>query len=439
MSNDSPEIDVLVIGAGFAGLTAARDLAASGLRVTVIEGRDRIGGRTWCRRYAGTEKSIEIGGTWFSTEWMHALRAEIDRYGIELMDQPAPQNFVWATGGQTRAHAPIPAEDLGAAEKAIAELHLAMRRTPGGRLLSGEDYSDLDVPITEWPPFAALPDASHEFVLAFASMYGGCAPENVSVLHYTRMMAEFGDSAAALYDGLAQKFAHGTVSLAEALYDDFGGQILLSTRVLAVTATDTDGEPGVTVTTDRGDFTARRVISTVPINALHRIRFEPELPSAVRAASEAGHSCMSIKSWSRCRNVPDGLFGLGWGGPVQWVSNEYPLGDGTTLVCAFGYDPEALDASSPESVQSALRRYAPDIEVLSVDTHDWAGDEFSDGAWSIWAPRWVVDGHESAFDEPHGRVYFAGSDVAKSWPGWIDGAIFSGAATAARVRESLAE
>lgn len=435
MSNTVREADVIIIGAGFSGLTAARNLAQAGISVVVLEGRDRIGGRTWYRKYEGSEKGIELGGTWFSVEWMHALRREVDRYGIELLDQPAPEHFAWATGGEVRTHSPIPVEDLGAAEQALTELHLAMRRTPEGRLVEDEDYSDLDVPITEWPPFAKLPEASRELVYAFAAMYGGCAPEQVSVLHYTRMMAEFGESASSLYDGLAQKFAHGTVSLADALREDFGGDLQLSTRVLAVV----QEEGGVTVETDRGDFRAQRIITTVPINALHRIRFEPELPKTVQAASAAGHSCMSIKSWSRCRNVPEGLFGLGWGGPVQWVSNEYPLGDGTTLVCAFGYDPEELDATSIESVERALKQYAPNIEVLSVDAHDWAGDEFADGAWSIWDPNWVTAGHEAAFDEPHGQVYFAGSDVAKSWPGWIDGAIFSGADTAERVRASLAQ
>ena len=435
MANQTPEIDVLVIGAGFSGLTAARDLAEQGFRVTVVEGRDRIGGRTWDREYAGSEKSVEIGGTWFSTDWMHALRDEIGRYDIELMDQPAPQHFVWATSAHVRTQAPIPADEFGAAEQALSQLQAAMRRTPDGRLLDDEDYSDLDVPITEWPPFLQLPDASRGLVHAFASMYGGCAPEHVSVLHYTRMMAEFGNSATALYDGLAQKFAHGTRSLAEAIRDDFGGEILLSTRVHSIT----DHGDSVTVATESGELVAKRVVSTVPINALRRVHFEPELPEAMRAASEVGHSCKSIKSWARCRNVPEGLFGLGWGGPIQWVSNEYPLDDGTTLVCAFGYDPEALDATSVTSVQQALRQYAPDVEVVSVDTHDWAGDEFSDGAWSIWDPKWVVDGHEAAFDEPHGNVHFAGSDVAKSWPGWIDGAIFSGADAASRVHRSLAD
>lgn len=433
LSSDATEADVIVIGAGFAGLTAARDLAREGRRAIVLEGRERVGGRTWYRKYAGSDQGIEIGGTWFSTDWMHALRDEVERYGIELVDQPAPSNFAWATGEAVRSTSPIPAEEFAVAEQALTALHAAMQRTPGGQLVEGEDYTDLDVPVNMWPPFVSLPAASQGVVYGFAAMYAGCSPSEVSVLHFTRMMAEFGNSVTSLYDGLAQKFAHGTISLAEALQNDLPGEVHLGTRVLNIT----DHGDFVTVGTNQGNYSAKRVICTVPINTLHRIIFSPALPEPVRAAADVGHSCKSIKSWSRCRNVPEGLFGLGWGGAAQWVSNEYPQPDGSTIVCAFGYDSEVFDASSRESVEAALRQYDPEISVLSVDTHSWTEDEFADGAWSIWDPKWVVDGHATAFLAPHGNVFFAGSDVAESWPGWIDGAIHSGAANAARVCASL--
>jgi monoamine oxidase len=433
MNQQHDHYDVIVIGAGFAGITAARDLIEQGRSVLVVEGRDRLGGRTWYQNYPGTEKGIEYGGTWFSTEWMRSLGREVERYGIQLVDQPMPQHFAWITGGEARAHAPIPPGEFAAAEKAIVALHAAMKRTPGGQLLAHDDYRDLDVPVSEWPPFADLPEATRGFVYAWAAMYGGCDPADVSVLHYTRMLAEFGDNVTALYDGLAQKFAHGTASLLEAMSAPFADRIRFATTVERIV----DTGDAVQVHTGAGVLTADRVISTVPVNALHRVAFEPALPAKVTAAAEFGHRCMSIKSWARVRGVPEGLFGLAWPAPAQWVSNEYPLGDGTSLVVAFGYDHDELDAADPASVADALRAYAPEIEVLDVDWHDWEQDPFADGAWSIWSPGWVVEGHATAFDAPHGRVHFAGSDVAHRWMGWIDGAIDSGAEVAGIVGDAL--
>lgn len=433
MTQPNDHYDVIVIGAGFAGITAARDLTESGRSVLVVEGRDRLGGRTWYKNFPGTDKGIEFGGTWFSTDWMTSLRREIDRYGIDLLDQPTPKNFAWITGGETRAHAPVPASEFAAAESAIVAVHAAMRRTPGGQLLAGEDYSDLDVAVSQWPPFLELPEATRGFVYAWAAMYGGCDPADVSVLHFTRMLAEFGENVTALYDGLAQKFANGTVSLLEAMSASFAQDIRFGITVRRIV----DTSEAVEVHTDGGVITAQRVISTVPLNTLHSIAFEPALPSALADAADFRHSCRSIKSWARVRAVPDGLFGLAWPAAAQWVSDEYPLGDGTSLVVAFGYDGARLDAADAVSIADALRLYAPDVEVLETDWHDWVHDPFSQGAWSIWSPGWVRGGHVGAFDAPHGRVHFAGSDVAHRWMGWIDGAIDSGTEVAGIVADAL--
>ncbi|WP_161976302.1 NAD(P)/FAD-dependent oxidoreductase [Mycolicibacterium sp. CH28] len=433
MTAPTDHVDVIVIGAGFAGITAARDLHEQGYSVLVLEGRDRLGGRTWYREFPGTSTCVEYGGTWFSTAWMTSLAREIARYGIEVVDQPSPQSFLWATGDDRRTHAPIPAGEFGVAEKTIVALHEAMRRTPGGGLDADEDYRDIDVACSDWAPIRDLPAASRDFAYGWAAMYGGCDPADVSVLHYTRMLAEFGNNVTALYDGLAQKFAHGTRSLIEAMAEPIADHIRLSTTVRRVI--DTGGL--VRVCCDDTVLTADRVICTIPINVLNNVEFEPALPENVSAAASFGHKCMSIKAWARTRNVPDGLFGLAWPAAIQWVSNEYPLDDGTSLVVGFGYDEAELDATDVDSVAAALRHYAPDAEVLAVDTHDWTADPFSAGAWSIWGPGWVVDGHADAFTAPHGRVHFAGSDVAVRWPGWIAGAIDSGTQVAAEVRSTL--
>ena len=90
------DYEAIVIGAGFAGLTAARDLHDAGHEVLVLEGRDRLGGRTWFKAYPGTGKTIEYGGTWVAPRWQpqHQGRAgallgaadrEPDAVGVRLV------------------------------------------------------------------------------------------------------------------------------------------------------------------------------------------------------------------------------------------------------------------------------------------------------------------------------------------------------------------
>lgn len=82
------DTDVVIIGAGFAGLVAARELSRSGAKVTVLEGRDRIGGRAWTDTRLG--RDIELGGTWVHPLQPHVW-AELTRYGLDVTPSPEAQ------------------------------------------------------------------------------------------------------------------------------------------------------------------------------------------------------------------------------------------------------------------------------------------------------------------------------------------------------------
>src|SRR5690349_13474683 len=92
------EADVIVIGAGFAGIAAARDLSEAGHRVVVLEARDRIGRRTWYRQIPGTDVWAEYGGMFISRATQPALAAEVTRYAIGVTEPGAPETIGWVRG-----------------------------------------------------------------------------------------------------------------------------------------------------------------------------------------------------------------------------------------------------------------------------------------------------------------------------------------------------
>ena len=91
--------DVDVVGGGFDGATAARELQHAGLRTVLLEARDRLGGRTWTSTFCG--KQVEMGGTW--VHWHQpSVWSELRSYGLEVTEPTPPTKAGWLVGGELR-------------------------------------------------------------------------------------------------------------------------------------------------------------------------------------------------------------------------------------------------------------------------------------------------------------------------------------------------
>jgi len=410
----------LVIGAGVAGLVAARQLAAGGVNVTVLEARDRLGGRLLRRPFVATGTPLEFGGAWFSLADMEPLAREIDRYRLGVTHDEPATTYRWFSGGGLRDSAPVPREEGRALERALYELGTATRRLGPGAPFSSID--DLDISAGQWLAALELPRATHEFLLAWAAMYGGCDPDEVGFLALAGDVAAFGHSAYAMFDGIAEHLTNGTGELVERLAEDAGCDIRLATPVTRVY----QGDGAVTaIAADSATYEAHCAVLALPINALDGIALEPPPDPRIAAAARAGQPCHSMKVWALAENVPSGLLAVGWGPPLQWLGGADEL-DGAQLLVGFAHDRDAIDPEDVASVQAAIECYAPGARVLAVDSHDWHGDPWSRGAWGMWRPGWVSDGTLTALGSRHGRLVYASSDYAPQWPGWIAGAVSAG-------------
>ena len=111
--------DAIVVGGGLAGLRAARDLIADGRAVTLLEARDRVGGRALTARLG--DRTVELGGSWFTPEH-HEVIAELERYGLAVRDFPLPRHARWRTDDVLRHGLPVPWPDLHVLERALARI-----------------------------------------------------------------------------------------------------------------------------------------------------------------------------------------------------------------------------------------------------------------------------------------------------------------------------
>jgi monoamine oxidase len=415
--------DVIVIGAGFAGVTAARELRAAGLRPVLIEARDRIGGRTWTDTFGG--ETIEYGGTWFGDFHTRSL-AELQRYGIGLTNGgivPArsfyptangPVEFDFATANDhlgtlmsrlfdgSRDYFPRPLEPLHRADLLARVDPLSLRDGLRGLNLSTQDELWLS---------------------GTTSVFSGGSSTTGGLAAMAHWWALCGWTPQGWGAQLAYRAEGGTGALLNAMLADAQADLHLSSPVKSVTD---DGRRVHVVTTSGAHYTAPAVVVAVPVNLWQTIHFAPGLPHVHRTATTQGIGVPNAgKALIRLTGERIHPTGFGTeGSAFHWVSPlaEYP--DGDQLVVAFTVDPR-VDLTSRDSIQNALNTVIPGVRVRDFRAHSWARDPYSRGGWALRRPGQLLRLYPEIL-RPSGRVVFASADIATGWHGYIDGAIESG-------------
>ena len=426
--------DVTVVGAGFAGLVAARDLSHAGHRVLVIEARDRLGGRTWYRPFADTDRPIEMGGTWFAEEAQRNIAREIARYAIPTVLSPEGRELRSHLGGRLLRpdERPVPEESRAELTAVIGHIEAESRRVAFGSGLDDPSLADLDVAFADFvAPLLRSPMAA-DYVSMWAGFAFGCGPDEVSALQVLHWVAGYGNTAWTLDDAPATKFAEGSSSLIDAIAADGAAELQLSSPVVAIE----DLGDRVRITHGAGDVAeSRHAVVATPVNTWRDLgyAFAADDPFARLAAEgQTGHG---VKVWALVEDVPERLIGSGWGGPLNWVSEQADF-DGGRLLVGIGSDAAALDPTDRAQVEQAIRLFAPEARVIACDGHDWTTDPYARGTWTAYRPGQLGRAYAS-FTRPRGNVHFATSDIAPGWAGFMDGAIQSGSLAAAALRERL--
>jgi monoamine oxidase len=412
-------VDVVVVGGGFAGVTAARELSQAGHSVVLLEGRDRLGGRTWYRKFEGREQHVEIGGTWVKPSRQRYVEAELQRYGIGTVPSPEAEDFRWVLDGKVHhKNFPLPMGQWGDFERAIARIDAdAARLRFYEEPLGQAGLEDLDVPFSDYLDGLNVAAAIKEFLSSWTVFYFGAYAQDLSALHVLSYVTGLG-SAIDWYL-LTDKIAGGTKTLIEAIIDDCNAEVHLETPVQSITQTGAR----VQVTTRYGEvYDARSVVVTAPINTWNNIEFQPPLQGSHAAMAAEKHAGRAVKVFALVRGLDKNIFGTGLSTRLKWISTQFTTEEGQYL-CGFGM-PEDLDPHDVQGITDAIHEFAPEAEVLATDSHDWNRDEFSEGTWMAYAPGQIMK-HSHGIQESHGRVAFANSDLASAWAGWFDGAIES--------------
>ena len=432
--NATEVYDAVVIGAGFAGLVAARDLIEAGRTVVVLEARDRPGGRTYSGTFPGTDVVIDLGAEWFDPARHHFMAAEVARYGAKFVEADKGGASRWFLDGRhSDGDEPDGLIDMNELEEVLNRLRADLAPVVFAKGFTQTNTAALDIPFNEYLDKLNAPPAIADLLRAQSYTLTGALPEEFSALVYLREIAGFDHNPDYSFFASLARVDIGSGGLAQRVTDEIAEHIRLSEPVTSVT----ELSDRVEVTTATGNrYWGRQVILAAPLNTLGDIEFTPGLPPALAQLVREGHTGRCIKVWSKLSGSKH-VFAMGWPGIVECtVKGTVSEPDGERAIMAsFGLAPD-LAIDRPDLVQAGLDDLKQEATVEEVYGHDWIGDPYSKGTWLALRPGQPPT--HGRVESHWGAIHLAGADFSGVWSGWVDGAIESGRDAARMVDAALA-
>jgi monoamine oxidase len=447
------DVDVAIVGAGFAGLTAARDLVGAGRSVVVLEARDRVGGRV-LNDHTSDGTPLEVGGQWIgpTQDRFEKLAADLGVETYPTYDEG--ESVLFAKGKLSRYTGTIPKlappvlADVGQAQLRIDRMS---QQVPLDAPWSAPKAAEWDGQTFEtWIRRNVFTATGRTMVRLMCTSVFGAEPCDISLLYllFYNHSAGLQDRALGVAGGAQERrFVGGSQEVAERLADRLGTNIVRLDTPVRVIVQD-DGR--VTVEADGDTARARRAIVAVPPTLAGRIVYDPPLPARRDQLTQkmpmgAVIKCMAVYDEPFWR--AEGLSGQATSdtGPVRITFDNTPHTGSPGVLLGFIEARDAREWSARDiderrrAVVNCFARYfgtraATPLEYLE---RDWSAEEWSRGCYGAHMAPGVFTQFGPQLTEPVGLIHWAGTETAAVWAGYIDGAVRSGERVAREVLAAL--
>ena len=441
--------DVVVVGAGFAGLAAARELDKRGRDVVVLEGRDRVGGRSSTATIAGVP--VDLGGT-FVGPTQDAVVAMAAELGCETVPTHSRGKNLIRWRGKVRAYrSTIPRLsilELLDVSRIQWRFDRVSRRVPVDEPWTSPIADILDSKtLDQWLRYVHASAGTRDLMTIMARVTWGCEPDAVSMLHAVRYVKAAGGLGRMLdVEGGAQqdRFPGGTQQIAVRMAEALGPRVVLDAAVRTI---ERHADGTLAVTSDRGTVTAKAVIVAIPPEHRKGIAFLPDLPPEYGKLAQhwpQGNLSKAYVAYETPFWRAEGCSGeaLSDEGPVFITFDVSPGDDGPGVLLGFT-DARTFDPlPPPDRRERALAGFAALFGDAALDPidyldHCWSAEEFAPGGPTAAVPpgSWTMYG--PWLRKPIDGIHWAGTETADTWTGFLDGAIRSGQRAAAEVDQEL--
>jgi monoamine oxidase len=469
VANTTHQSDVVVVGAGFAGLTAARLIAAQGHSVTVLEARDRVGGRVWNHDLGNGDVS-ERGGTFVGPTQDHvsALATAVgvgtfptydtgnDLY-VNNVDNPlgliGPMQY--SDSGPLGTAPPDPTIAAEIVE-VVQQLDQMSTQVPVDAPWEASSASSWDgQTLQSWIDANSVTPRFKALVSAATRPIFGAEPGELSLLFVLFYIAASGNEQNAgtferNFDtrGGAQqsRFIGGSQEIAIRVAAALGDQVVPDSPVSQIA----QGKSDVVVYSDALTVTAKQVIVAIPPTLTARIQYNPGLPYA-RDQLVQRYPQGTLTKVAAVYPTPfwrsSGLTGqvLDTGGPVSASFDDSPPDGSLGVLFGFvgGDNARSYNAmSSPDRQSAVLNQYASWFGSQALNPLAYFDTVWSDEVWTRGCPVGIPSlgtllAYGPQIRQQVGRIHWAGTETSTYWNGYMDGAVRSGERAAAEVLSAL--
>ena len=448
------EIDCLVVGAGLAGLTAARALEGAGIEALVLEARDRVGGRT-VNQAIGGGNVVELGGQWVGPGQDRILEL-IDDLGLSTFPTYGGGRSLFERRGRVRSHrGTIPKLNpisLAEVARVMGKINRMAAKVDPEAPWDQPELSAWDrVSFDSWLRRNVRTRAARDLMRLAIEAVWAAEPEDVSLLHVMFYVRSAGSIELLLdTEGGSQesRVAGGTQLISTAIAEALSSSVRLETAARRI---DRDGDRITVEAEDLSSgevlrFGARRIIVAIPPALAGRLDFRPALPAARDGLTQRMIQGSVVKAmavypepfWRKA-----GLNGraVSADGPVSVVFDNSPPDGSRGVLLAFlegAAARRAADLSQVERRALVLECLVRLFGAIAGEPEEfldkaWAADEWSRGCYGGFMPTGAWVSHGAALRAPIGRIHWAGAETSSRWAGYMEGAVRSGLRAAGEV------
>jgi monoamine oxidase len=443
--------DVVIIGAGYAGLTAAQELLEAGKTVKILEARERVGGRVYTKTLENGQY-IDLGGQWIGPT-QDRIYALAKRYGVETFKTfDEGKSTLWLN--QKLKHykgliPPLPILGLLSLDFAIKKMNKMAQKinlqepwnSPSAEVLDGQT-------LQTWMNKQMSSTSAKAMFRIASDVIFAAPPSEISLLHalfYTKSGRDL-DTLMNIKNGAQEeRILGGAMTIANKIAASFDPQTIVYNSIVKAVTQD---ETKVVVHTENSDYEADRVIFAIPPTLIHKVDFYPQLPSnrvqlLQRIPMGSVWKCYAIYDRPFWRE--QGLNGLA-ATPDELITVTFdnsPKDASKGILMGFAVANQAKkmsELSDKEREELVIKTFGKFFgeKALKPELYidqSWASEEASGGCYAGFMPPgvWTSLGHH--LRQPCGRIHWAGTETSDVWNGYIDGAVRSGERVAKEVIE----